>query len=627
VTAASTAVPVQAAEEPARPLSGRGTVALAGVYYLLAALAVTLLLWRDPVSRTVTGNPYDADQFAWFFRYDATAIAHWHLPALVTTAMNAPQGVNAMWNTFMLLPGVLLAPVTLLFGPQLSLTILLTAGFAGSATAMFAVLRRWQVGVAAAALGAAVYGFSPALLHSAIGHYDLQFAVFPPLIADAVLRLATGRARPVRGGLRLGVLVTAQLFITEEILFDTALAVTLLLIVIAASRPACVPGRIAALAGGLGTAACVLGVIAGYPLWVQFFGPLHQSGSPFTTDFFKNDLSAFVVPSSLMLFHTAGSAAEALRYQGQLPEYLGYLGWPLIVVLAAGAIRFWRRLPVRACAVTWAVLSLFSLGGTLLASGHEHAWIKLPWYWLQSLPVLSAALPDRFSIVADGAAAALLAFCADAAVPVLAGFARSLPGRRVPRLASGGRPAVVIMSLAVLAVLPIVPRPLPAAAATPVPPGWSAAFASLHLPASATVLTVPVPMSTFTEPLRWQADTSQPARLVGGYFMGPAANGQAYTDGSGLPQAARYLNILWSESGTGLPAALTGGVPASAHPASPSYIRIEAVNDQRMLAQIAAWHVTAVVAVTVRNSILGRYLTNLLGPPSVVVGDIMAWRT
>jgi hypothetical protein len=641
VTAASTAVPVRLAEEQARPLSGRRTVALAAVYYLLAALAVTLWLWRDPASRTVVGNPNDADQAAWFLRYDAAAMAHFHLPALITTAMNAPQGVNLMWNTPLLLPGLLLAPVTLLFGPQASLTILLTAGFAGSATAMFAVLRRWQVGVAAAALGAAVYGFSPALVQSAIGHYDLQFAVLPPLIADAVLRLATGRAgaprggdrggRPpgqaLRGGLWLGLLITAQVFISEEILLDTGLAVVLLLIALAASRPASVLGRLGTLLGGLGVAGFVLAVIAGYPLGVQFFGPLHQAGSPFTTDFFKNDLSGFVVPSSYLLFHTAGSAAEASRFQGRLPEYLGYLGWPLIVVLAAGTVRFWRRLPVRACAVACAVLVVFSLGGTLLAFGHEHHWLKLPFYWLQSLPVLSAALPDRFSIVADGAAAALLAFCADAAIPALAAFALSLPGRWLPRLASGGRPAAAVMSLAVLAVLPIVPRPLPAAAATPVPPGWSAAFAALHLPASASVLTVPIPMSTFTEPLRWQADTGQPAALVGGYFMGPDANGHAYTDGSGLPQAGRYLNLLWAESGTGLPASLTGGVPADAHPASPSYVGIPAVSDTKMLAQIAAWRVMAVVAVTVRNSRLANYLTNLLGPPSVVTRDIMAWHT
>ena len=137
-------------------------MALAAVYYLLGALAVTLWLWRDPASRTVAGNPYDADQLAWFFRYDATAIAHGHLPALITTAMNAPQGVSVMWNTFMLLPGALLTPVTLLLGPQTALTVLMTAGFAGSALAMFYVLRRWAVSMPAAVLGGAVYGFSPA---------------------------------------------------------------------------------------------------------------------------------------------------------------------------------------------------------------------------------------------------------------------------------------------------------------------------------------------------------------------------------------------------------------------------------------------------------------------------------
>src|SRR5439155_15161950 len=191
---------VLAARLAARPATGRRTVTLAAVYYLLAALAVTLWLWRDPASRTVAGNPYDADQLAWFFRYDATAIAHGHLPALITTAMNAPHGVSVMWNTFMLLPGALLTPVTLLLGPQTALTVFMTAGFAGSALAMFYVLRRWDVSVSAAVLGGAVYGFSPAVLHSAIGHYDLQFAVLPPLMIHLGLRLATGRAGPVRGG-------------------------------------------------------------------------------------------------------------------------------------------------------------------------------------------------------------------------------------------------------------------------------------------------------------------------------------------------------------------------------------------------------------------------------------------
>src|SRR5579863_4726987 len=139
-----------AATERARPFSGRRVVGLAGVYYLVGALALTMWLWRDPASRIVAANPFDADQFAWFFRYDATAVAHLRLPALITTAMNAPQGISLMWNTAMPLPGVLLAPLTLLAGPQASLTVLMTLGFAGSAVSMFAVSRRWGASVAGA---------------------------------------------------------------------------------------------------------------------------------------------------------------------------------------------------------------------------------------------------------------------------------------------------------------------------------------------------------------------------------------------------------------------------------------------------------------------------------------------
>ncbi|HYX59211.1 MAG TPA: hypothetical protein VE888_09410 [Streptosporangiaceae bacterium] len=627
-TTAIQEVPEQ--ERPAPPSGDRRAVALAAPYYLLAALAVTLWLWRDPASRTVAGNPYDADQLAWFLRYDATAIAHGHLPALITTAMNAPQGVSVMWNTFMLLPGVLLTPVTLLLGPQTALNVFMTAGFAGSSLAMFAVLRRWEVSGPAAALGGAVYGFSPAVLHSAIGHYDLQFAVLPPLIIHVVLRLATGRAGPVRGGtvrggLWLGLLVTAQLFITEEILAVTAIAGFVLVAVLAASRPRAVPEAARRVAAGLAVAAGVTAVIAGYPLWVQFFGPLRQHGSPFMLDYFKNDLSSFVVPSSYQLFHTAGSAAAAARYQGSLPEYLGYLGWPLVVVLAGAAIACWRRLPARAAAVAWVVLGVFSLGGTLLFGGHHHPAIKLPWYWLQGLPLLESALPDRFCLVADGAAAALLAFAVDAAVPAFAAFAARHRCLGLPRLSAGWRPAAVVLAAAVLAALPIVPKPLPVAAAVPVPHGWSAVFAALRLPPSASVLVVPVPMSTFTEPLRWQADTGEPRSLVGGYFMGPGPHGRGYIDGHGTPPAGVYLNAMWVFSQAG-PRQAAGARAPNAGPSATGNLSVKSVTNTTMREQIRAWKVSAVVAVATPGSRLGRYLTAILGSPAVAAGDVTAWR-
>jgi hypothetical protein len=599
------------------------TFYLAALYYLVAAVVVTMWLWRDPASRIVAANPYDSDQFAWYFRYDATAVAHLRLPALTTAGMNAPQGVNLMWNTPMLLPGVLLAPLTLLAGSQASLTVLMTLGFAGSALAMFAVLRRWAASTPAAAAGGLIYGFSPALIQSAQGHYDLQFAVLPPLIVDAVLRLATGRGvtgqrDAVRCGAWLGLLATAQIFITEELLFDSAVTAAILLTVLAVSRPRAAAARAGTgLAGtglaGAGAAAAVVAAGAGYPLWEQFFGPVRQHGSPFIPDYYKNDLAGFVRPSSAMVLHNRGSAAFAAAFHAQLPEYLAYLGWPMLIALAAVAVWRWRLLPVRAAAVTFAVLEVFSLGGTLLAGGHEHAWLKLPWYWLQTLPVAGAAIPDRFSILADGAAAALFAFGLDAARACWPAtrdpHAARWPAARWP--AARWAAAVV----AVAAIAPIAPRPLPAAAVSGVPAGWSTAFARLRLPAGASVLVLPIPLSTFTEPLRWTADTGVPSAMVGGYFMGPDRGGQAATDGAGLSAQARYLNQLWVQSSPGAAGAAAARRAARTPPAAGA-----------MRAQLAAWHPAAVVAVTGEQSPLGRYLAGLLGPPAIRVGSVLAWR-
>jgi hypothetical protein len=631
VAAQTTDVP--ATTRPAAPAgavaqrAAAGTRALwvAALYYLVAAVFVTMWLWRDPASRIVAANPYDSDQFAWFLRYDATAVAHLHLPALTTAGMNAPQGINLMWNTPMLLPGVLLSPLTLLAGPQASLTVLMTAGFAGSALAMFAVLRRWDASVPAAAAGGLVYGFSPALIQSAQGHYDLQFAVLPPLIVSAILRLATGRCgtgrrAAARCGAWLGVLMTAQVFITEELLFDSILAALILLAVLAAARPRAVREALAARARDLLTGACaavaVVAVVAGYPLWEQFFGPIRQHGSPFTPDYYKNDLSGFIQPSSSMLLHTHDSAAFAATFQGQGPEYLGYLGWPMLIVLAAVAVLWWRVLAVRAAAVTFAVLELFSLGGTLLAGGHEHAWLKLPWYWVQTLPVTGSVIPDRFSILADGVAAALFAFGLDLARARWSGS----QGRTSREPASPG-PASrwpvarwAVAAAALIAIAPIVPRPLPAGTDTGVPAGWTAAFAGLRLPAGAHVLVVPVPELTFTEPLRWQADSGVPSSMFGGYFMGPARDGQAATDGAGLPPAGEYLNRLWE-----LAAGNRADV-AAARRARPPHVSIA-----QMRAQLAAWHPAAVVAVATENSALGRYLIGLLGRPTISAGGVIAW--
>jgi dolichyl-phosphate beta-glucosyltransferase len=537
------------------------------------------------------GNTEDVYLFAWFLRYSATAVAHGHLPALVTTALNAPRGISVMWNTSFLLPGILLTPVTLLAGPQVSLTIVLTLSIAGSAASLFLVLRRWGAGLAAAALGGAVYGFSPALLNSGIGHYNFALAVLPPLIIDALLRIVTGRdsgIHAMRTGAWMGLLAAAQLFIGEEVLIDTAVACLVLVLVAALGHPRAVRCRARDVAVGLVTGSAVTLLISAYALWVQFRGPLHEHnvlGLPWT-----GNLALFVDPSSNLLFHTSASEAVISHYNHSLPEVLAYLGWPLIVVLVAAAIRFWRDPRVRAAAVTCAALEVCNLGGgDLPIGGFRLPGAFLPYHWLQSLPVMSQVIPSRFCVLGAGAAGAVLAFSLDlarAAVPQERAWQRRIP-----------------VAVALLAVMPLIPLPYRPAPVRPVPAGWQAAFARLRLPPDARVLVVPVPLigGAATVPMSWQADTGEPRSLIGGYFLGPSPTGQGVFSIGPTQYAAGYLNRLRSG-------------------------RTSLRRDALVRSALAYWRPAAVVAVTGKRSRLGQLLTGLLGPPAFSVGRMLVWR-
>ena len=601
------------AEQPPPARAGGGLPWLIASGYLLAAIVVTWRLWADPAGRAQVGDPHDVDLFAWFLRYAATAVSHGHLPALVTASLNPPQGVNLMWNTSVLLPGVLLTPVTLLAGPQVSLAVLLTLGLAGSAASLYWVLRRWRASIGAAALAGAVYGFSPALINSGMGHYHLVLAVLPPLIIDRVLHIVTGRGAPLRDGAWLGLLVAAQVFISEELLVDTALAALLLVVIVALGHRRSVAGRVRGAVAGLATGAFVSLILSGYPLLVQFRGPLREHS---VMQGAWNGIPAFIVdPPGTLLFHTAGGAAAAAGFNLRLPEVLGYLGWPLLVVLLAAAVRFWRDARVRAAAVTWVMLELFSLGG-----GGEHFLPSylMPWHWIQGLPVMAQILPDRFAIVADGAAAAVLAFSLDLAVALVRVQVRVRV--RVRRAGSGvhaesavdaesGVPAApgwrrrLPVAVAVLAVLPLIPLPYQTAPVTPVPAGWQAAFARLRLAPDARVLVVPIGNVGHTQAMRWQAETGEPGSMIGGYFVGPGATGQSSFDPSPTRAVNKYVDWLWG-----------GRRQANASSAA------------RIRPALKRWRPAAVVAVTGPGSAIARVLTAVFGRPSFRIGQVLAWR-
>jgi hypothetical protein len=231
----------------------------------------------------------------------------------------------------------------------------------------------------------------------------------------------------------------------------------------------------------------------------------------------------------------------------------------------------------------------------------------MPWYWVQNLPVASSAIVDRFSLLADGCAAALLAFAVDAAWQAVReeGAALTVRQRVLARAA--------VVAGAAIAVVPVLPAPLPMNPLPGVPAGWSQVVTRLA-PEGGTVLTVPVPADTFTTPMRWQADTGLPSDLVAGYFIGPVSGGQAYVGAEGLSRTSLYLNWLWQASGTEGVSDAGLQTERKAPPAKEARSWIKSA------------HVVAVVAVTRPDSRLATYLDTLLGQPTAQSGDVLGWR-
>jgi hypothetical protein len=553
--------------------------------YLAAAVALNWRLWAGFGTMSVVGDPGPADNdlMAWFMRYAADAVAHGHLPALVTTALNAPHGIPLMWNNSVLFPAVVLAPVTLLAGPLAGLTVLVTLGYAGSAAALYFVLRRHGASALAAALGGAVFGFSPGMVNSGLGHYGMEFAVLTPLMVEAVASIVTGRGNAIATGVWLGVLAAAQLYTGEEMLIDVALASLVLVVALAVSRPSAVRARLGGAALGLGVAAVVALLLCAYGLWAQFRGPLTETGTPWRIAMHGNPLGAFVNPQSELLFHTSSSAAYAASHQANSAEYVAYLGPPLLILVALIAIRYWRDVRVRSAAVIWLVLEALSLGV-------NEPW--LPFHWLQALPLFADMFPSRMSIVADGAAGAVLAFgltLARSSASPTAGFLRRVV------------PAVI----AVLAVLPLVPLPAAAITGAKVPAGYDAVFTRLNLPSNESALVVPLPYSQQGEAMLWQADTGQPAELVAGWFLGPDASGHgfdAYWGPLFTTRTVACLDALWKG-------------PASIYGCSLAFAFA-----------LSYWHPAAVVADTSPGTPLGQFLIQALGQPAIQDGQVLAWR-
>ena len=165
---------------------------------LLGFLGLAVLLlgstWTSPTTRTLGAGVGDPGLFAWFLRWTPFAAGR-RISPFVSDYLNVPDGINLMWNTWVPLPGLLLSPLTLLFGPVLAFNLLVTLAYGLSGWSAYLAIRRYVPSHGAAACGGLVYGFSPAMIaHSP--HPNLILILLLPwlfVLLDEILVRQRGR--------------------------------------------------------------------------------------------------------------------------------------------------------------------------------------------------------------------------------------------------------------------------------------------------------------------------------------------------------------------------------------------------------------------------------------------------
>lgn len=472
-----------------------------GALFLLAALWVTSRLWLDPSGRVASLYTGDPAQVQFFLAHSVRVVLHGEFP-FYTEQFNYPDGVNLMANTAVLALGIPMVPVTLLFGPAVSFVVLVTLGLAGTAMAWYTVLSRHLVRTPlAAAVGGWFCGFSPAMLSHASWHPNIISQFLLPFIVWRLLVL-TRSHRPVRDGVLLALLVTAQAFINEEILLFTAMACGVFLLAVLAQEPARWSAVWRPLGAGLAACALLAGALLAYPLYVQFAGPMAYHGLSDAVQDYGNDVAAFFAPGSPTL---GGNQRANINLAPNYSEENAFFGWSLSL-LAVGVVVWLRRdLIVRALAVTGGFFAVLSLGERI--SWWDRELVTGPWQWLVHLPLLDAVVPTRFGLITSVVVGLLIALAVERA------WALRPADRRTVR-------KLVVAGLA-FALLPVAPMPLRMVSRPPVPEFITADRWRAYVGPDETLVPVPVPSMGNTHGMRWAAATNLDFKIPGGYFLAP----------------------------------------------------------------------------------------------------------
>jgi hypothetical protein len=568
-------------------VAGRLRAAWPQLALLIAFLALAVLLlgatWTAPTTRTLGGGVGDPGVFIWFLRCTPFAIGQ-RITPFFSDYLNHPGGINLMWNTWVPLPGLLLSPLTLAFGPVLSLNVLLTLAYGLSAWSAYLAIHRFVPSHGAAAAGGLVYGFSPSMIGHA-HHPNLILVFLLPLLLVLVDEvLIRQRWSPVWLGVTLGLVAAAQLLTGEELLVATGLISAALLVVLVAMFPRAVPGRVRYAVTAIAVSLLVFGPLVAWPVKAQLTGRARVQSDITPEVRGSSDLLAVVTPNRLSAIAPNAAIRLGDRFRGSKETYLGI---PMLLVAVAVVIARRRDAFVRVGFAMLVVCLLLSLGARLRIGG-QPTDVVLPWAAMEALPLVQNMVPSRLALLTALFAGLLLAAALD-------GLWRR-----------GGwlwRGLAVLTAVVVLAAL-APPAPFRAREVVATPPYFSTA-AVRALPRDGVALVVPFPRrGRVNEAMVWQAEADLWFKMPGGYFVGPDRGGGTRHDAAPTTTSV-ILNRIHR-----------GRRPPELTPA----LR------RRIARNFATWRVDSVVLGPMDNrEVMSGFLTELLGRPPASAGGVAVW--
>ncbi|WP_113904233.1 MULTISPECIES: hypothetical protein [Brevibacterium] len=573
------------------------------LYVLLLVLASVCVLpdvAADPAGSVYAGND-DSSLFIWWLAHAAEVLAsRLGLSGsadgfLYTHEMNAlAGGVNGAWNTSLLGPALLLAPVTWIAGPIISYNLLILAIPVVNSVATAVLFRRFLRPVPAFTAAAGV-GFSSYTVAQMAGHPNLALAFTPPLVAAAILGLLAlpmapesplrrhGRFRLLTAG--LGMLLGFQFYVSTEVLAGTFLAALCLLACLAASRAHPPRAWLTLLRGGV--LASALALLIALPLLLTMLGPNAPSGAIRPHGVWNTDLLDPIIPAGPPLIGAGSSPIpRVLPLDGA--EIGGYMGIPALIAAAVIVIglrrtRFSRLLLVTAA--TGILVFSLSLGSPVLLGGRVLS-AHGPFALVEAVPVLNNLLPMRLVVHS------VIALCAILGV----GLQWALDHRRSRR----GQALLALLAVAAVVAMPGAQT----ARAVHVPEFHRNGAEAI--PEGSVVKTLPRPLAWATphadEAMVWQAVSGFRYRETGGYFIG----------------SSRDSPLVYSAPEDALDRVL-GDAPISAEADLPDPASAPVADAVDQLRAAGVDHVVLAPdsPLLADSRVLEEFLTACLGPPSV----------